>query len=220
MKTKKLYITHFILMLLPLIVSLIALPFLPNQIPAHFDFNNEVTRYGSKYETLIIPATVIGFGFFMLVMAQFCKKHEKDGSNNEKICIITGIVTLILFNAMAYYFLYVGFNSVENLSDVSLDINQLTFGILGIMMIIIGNIMPKTRMNSLLGLRTVWSMKNETTWKKSQHFCGISFIIGGLVMVVLCFLTSGFACIAASLGIIVILVIVDTFYTYKAAKNN
>ena len=117
----------------------------------------------------------------MLGMAKFSSKQEENGSNNENVCIVAGIVSLTLFNAMTGYFLYADFNSIENLSSIALDINQLLFGLLGVAMIILGNIMPKLRMNSIAGLRTVWSMKNETTWKKSQRFGGISFIVGGRV---------------------------------------
>lgn len=168
MKKKK--IIFYSLMFLPLIVVLIALHFLPERIPAHYDFNNQVTRWGSKYETLIFPVITVLFGYFMLGMAKFSSKQEENGSNNENVCIVAGIVSLTLFNAMTGYFLYADFNSIENLSSIALDINQLLFGLLGVAMIILGNIMPKLRMNSIAGLRTVWSMKNETTWKKSQRF--------------------------------------------------
>lgn len=45
MKTKK--VIYYILMFLPLIITLIVLPFLPYQIPAHYGFDNQVTRWGS-----------------------------------------------------------------------------------------------------------------------------------------------------------------------------
>ena len=61
--------------------------------------------------------------------------------------------------------------------------------------------MPKLRMNSIAGLRTVWSMKNETTWKKSQRFGGISFIVGGVIIIIVCFLTKGFSCFWWTMGI-------------------
>ena len=217
MKTKK--IIFYCLMVLPLMVVLIALQFLPDQIPAHYDLNNQVTRWGSKYETLIFPVLIILFGLFMLVMAKFSAKQEENGKNNENVCIIAGIMVLILFNAMTGYFLYTDFNKIENLSSVALDINQLVFGILGIAMIIIGNIMPKVRMNSVIGLRTIWSMKNETTWKKSQQFGGISFIAGGLVIVVICIFTKGIACLLWAMGIFVILLAFVVCYTYKMSKK-
>ena len=217
MKTKR--IMFYGLMALPLVVVLVALQFLPEQIPAHYDFNNQVTRWGSKYETLIFPIFIVIFGLFMLGMARYSAKQEEGGKNNENVCIIAGIAVLLLFNAMTGYFLYTDFNKVENLSSVALDVNQLIFGILGISMIIIGNIMPKARMNSVMGLRTSWSMKNEITWKKSQRFGGISFIIGGIAIVVVCFLNRGIACFWWTMGIFALLLVVDVCYTYKISRK-
>lgn len=217
MKIKK--IVYYILMFLPLIVTLAALLFLPEQIPAHYDFNNQVTRWGSKYETLIFPVITIIFGVFMLGLAKYSARHEETGRNNEKACIMTGIVSLILFNVMTGYFLYTDFNKIENLSSVKIGINQVVFGTLGVSMIVIGNIMPKLRMNSFIGLRTSWSMKNETTWKKSQRFGGISFVAAGAAIVLISFLAKESACILWSLVVVMFCMIADVFYTYWVAKN-
>lgn len=217
MKKKK--IVFYTLMFLPLVVALIALQFLPEQIPAHYDLNNQVTRWGSKYETLIFPVITVVFGYVMLGTAKFSSKNEENGSNNENVCIVAGMVSLALFNAMTGYFLYADFNSIENLSSIALDINQLLFGLFGVSMIILGSIMPKLRMNAVVGLRTVWSMKNETTWKKSQRFGGISFIAGGAIIITVCFLTKGFTCFWWTMGVITILLVVDTYYTFRLSKK-
>ncbi len=215
MKVKK--IAFYGLMYLPLISALFALQFLPEQIPAHYGLNNQVTRWGSKYEALIVPIVTAILGYFFLAIAKTAAKHEENGNNNENVCIVAGIATLIIFNVMTGYTLYTGFNKVENLSFNKFDINQLLFGILGIAMIIMGNIMPKLRMNAAAGLKTKWSMKNETTWKKSQRFGGISYIIGGIVIVVICFFVQGIYCFLSTLGVIAILLVIDVFYTYKIA---
>ena len=219
MKVKK--IAFYGLMYLPLISALFALLLLPEQIPAHYGLNNQVTRWGSKYEALIVPIVTAILGYFFLgiakTAAKTAAKHEENGNNNENVCIVAGIATLIIFNVMTGYTLYTGFNKVENLSFNKFDINQLLFGILGIAMIIIGNIMPKLRMNAAAGLKTKWSMKNETTWKKSQRFGGISYIIGGVVIVVICFFVQGIYCFLSTLGVIAILLVIDVFYTYKIA---
>ena len=216
MKVKK--IVFYGLMFLPLISALIALQFLPEKIPAHYGLNNQVTRWGSKYEALIVPIVTAVLGYFFLGIAKFAAKHEENGNNNENVCIVAGIVTLIIFNAMTGYALYAGFNKIENLSSNKFDVNQLLFGILGIAMIITGNIMPKVRMNAITGLKTKWSMKNETTWKKSQRFGGISYIIGGIAIVVICFFVQGIYCFLSALGVIAILLVIDVFYTYKIAQ--
>ena len=212
-------IVFYILMFLPLTAVLIALPFLPEQIPAHYGFDGQVTRWGRKYETLIFPAMKVLLGAIMLALAKFSSKQEETGSNNEKVCLAIGIASLALFNAMTAYFLYTDFQAVDDLSSTVLDVNQLIFGLLGISMVVLGNIMPKLRMNSAAGLRTVWSMKNDITWKKSQRFGGISFIAGGTVIVVVCFFAKGAACFLWAMAILAVLVAVDVSYTYALSKK-
>lgn len=216
---KKRKIILYVLMFLPLAAVLISLQFLPDQIPAHYGVDNQVTRWGSKYESLIFPAITILFGYFMLGMAKLAAKQEGNGENNEKVCILAGIVSLLVFNAMTGYFLYADFNRVENLSAIALDINQVVFGVFGICMVVLGNVMPKLRMNSVIGLRTKWSMKNEAVWKKSQRFGGISLIAGGLAMLAVCFLTEGIPCMLWAMGILGVLLAADIFYTYKISKT-
>lgn len=216
MKNKKLF---YFLMFLPLFAVLISLQFLPDQIPAHYGISGEVDRWGSKYETLIFPGITIVFGLFMLVITKYASKQEKHGTNNQKIGIITGTLMLLLFNIMTFYFLYTDFNMVENLTSLIIDPSQLIFITLGIIIIILGNIMPKLKMNSMIGLRTTWSMKNEITWKKSQHFGGISFIIVGLLIIIANLFIYPPISILLSLTILVASLPIDIYYTYKIAKK-
>lgn len=71
-------ILFYFFMFLPLPVTLAALVFLPEQIPAHFDMDNQVTRWGSKYETLIFPAVTIIFGLIMLGISKFSDNRESN----------------------------------------------------------------------------------------------------------------------------------------------
>ena len=210
----------YILMYLPLVVILIVLPHLPEKIPVHYGFDNQVDRWGSKYVALLFPVVSILMGYFLLGMAKLAAKKEEHGENNKNVTIIVGILVLILLNALNVYSLYTSFNKVENLSFVSLDIGQLVFGIIGMLMIVIGNLMPKLRMNSMIGLRTHWSMKDEATWKKSQHIGGISFIIGGIIIIGICIVMKGTPCLLSVLGVWAMLIVIDVFLTYRVAEKN
>lgn len=214
---KKLY---WILMLLPLAVVLIALQFLPDQIPAHYGAGGQVDRWGSKYETLIFPALTAVFGITMLALSKYASRREENGTNNEGTVLATGLFGMVLFDAMTLFFLYLDFRKIGNLSAASVDLYQLLFGILGLGMVVIGNIMPKVRMNSLIGLRTPWSMSSEGAWKKSQRFGGISFILGGLATVLVSLLTRGLFCFLWSMGILAVITVTSVIYTYFAAKKN
>ena len=87
-------ITVYILMYLPLAVALIALPYLPEKIPAHYGFDNQVDRWGSKYEALVFPIISLLMGYFLLGMAKLAAKKEEHGENNKNVTIIVGSLML------------------------------------------------------------------------------------------------------------------------------
>ena len=117
MKRRKMIL--YILMLLPLVVTAAALPFLPDEIPAHYGADNQVTRWGSKYETLVFPAITIIFGLVMLGIGKYAAKQEREGDNNEKLSLLAGIMGLVIFNAMTLYFLAVASGIFLTISGIS-----------------------------------------------------------------------------------------------------
>ena len=218
MKNKK--TLYFVLMFLPLIITLVVLPFLPEQIPAHYNFAGEIDRWGSKYEALLFPAITILMGFFMLWMAKIAAKQEESGNNNEKIVFYTGMGISLWFTAMHTFSLYKAFAAAGSMGySVEADINRIFCILLGISLVIIGNFMPKLRNNSIIGLRTPWSMKNDTVWKKSQLFGGISFIVCGVLMIIAGLLLEGFAAMCIALGLLIADTVICVIYSYKISKK-
>ena len=116
---KKLYA---LFMILPLGICSGIYPFLPTQIPAHYNALNQVDRYGSKNEIFILPVMIILFGLFMLAMSKVAKKQErsKEKSNDERICLYVGLLSLILFNVICCFFLYCDFNQIGNLNSLKI----------------------------------------------------------------------------------------------------
>lgn len=220
MKLKTQKIICIILMLLPLAITAVALMFMPEQVPMHYGINGQVDRWGSKYENLILPVLTIVLGAFMLIVAKFSSDDESSVKNNEKVTILANISMLLLFNAMNLYFTYTSLELVSDLNSATVDIFSLIFVILGIGFVVIGNIMPKAKLNSLIGLRTPWSMKNEETWRRCQRFGGISGIITGVAMAVGCmFFFKGTAALIFSMSLMAVMCVVDTVYSCRISKK-
>ena len=133
--------------------------------------------------------------------------------------MISGLLGLALFNAMNLFFLYTAFAQTENLNALALDIYQIMFLLLGLTLLVLGNIMPKVRMNSLVGLRTKWSMKNEQVWKKCQRFGGISLMITGILTILVSLLTGGILCFILSLTLILGDCGLCVWYSRRAAEE-
>ena len=158
----------------------------------------------------------------MYIAAQSTAEQEKKESgskkNNSTITFIAGILSIMVFDILTFYFLYADFHQVENLNDVPFSLTKISFGILGIALIILGNIMPKLKRNSIIGLRTPWSMKNVVVWK-SQRFCGILFMLSGIIILILCFLLEGTLLTVVSLVLLVSAAVVGGIYSYLIAQK-
>ena len=213
MKNKKLL---YGLMFLPLLASLIALQFLPNVIPAHYNIHNEVDRWGSKYEILILPVLTIGFGIFSLVMGKLAQKQEPQGNNNEKSSLFISNCVLLIFNMLSGFMIYSSLHQLEKLEFAQFTFIQIAFIIMGIFMIVISNILPKVKRNSILGFRTKQTTKNDEIWKKCQRFSGLTGVIVGIVIVIISFLFDNTTLIITVLIITFTKLGIDIAYSYRA----
>ena len=98
--------------LIPTAVTLIALQFLPDKVPAHYDFNMNITRWGSKYENLLICPVPLFMSAFMYAMAHYASKQE-NGESNRKVMLISGVIINLFFTAMTVGSLALDFRAVE-----------------------------------------------------------------------------------------------------------
>lgn len=222
MKLKK---TARLLALVPLFMVLLAWPFVPEQIPAHYGIDGAVTRWGSRYELFIMPVFTVVFTEFMLWIARIAKKQEQangkhSGNNNEKFVVIAAIAVQLIYDIIMAVMIYTSLKGVTSLGSAQYADRLIVFA-LGILCIITGNFMPKLKRNSVAGLRTPSSTKNDAVWKRCQRFGGITMALTGAVTALAAFLSRS----ADMAGVIFLLMLcvtlpVDIFYCRYAAKQD
>lgn len=54
---------------------------------------------------------------------------------------------------------------------------------IGALYLILGNVMPKIRYNTVMGIRTPWTLASERVWDATHRFSGPVFMLGGLVLI-------------------------------------
>ena len=217
------------LAVLPTIVTAVALKFMPNTVPLHYNFAGEIDRWGSKYEHFLMPALLIVFVVLMQVITYFQEKKIEDEPtpreqasrrNNIKVVRIVTIVFEIFWLILICWMLW---TSKENANlgteQTATNIGQFIWIALGILLVVIGNILPKSRMNSVIGVRTTWSMYNEETWSKSNRFGGIVLMVTGIAMVITSLILKESALIIVNIGLTVLSSIVILVYSYKVFAN-
>jgi uncharacterized membrane protein len=54
----------------------------------------------------------------------------------------------------------------------------------GAMFMVIGNVLPRTRSNWWIGIRTPWTMESESVWRATHRLAGKTFMIGGAITII------------------------------------
>ena len=218
MKLRRLF--SWIAVASPLLAALLALQMLPSEIPIHFGLGGEVTRYGSKFELLIIPAIAIVFGVFMLLMERVAIKQDAEkGIRNAKVVYWLTVVFAAQFLIMTIQVASVAYNNLQNLNDGAFNATKILSLCFSLSYVVIGNLLPKCKQNALIGIRTKWTLASEATWYKTHRLGGKVMFAYGLVCVALSLLipdglVSVLFC-AVGLLVVMIPIVVYSHSVYK-----
>ena len=209
-----------------LVGTAIVLQFMPGSVPMHYDVAGNIDRWGSKYENLIFPIIILIMSlFWTLFIGYFDKKatktsDEKESAgakSNAKVLGIVGLCMATMFTVMQGFILYGSYTEAVSGADrQSVDIGKISCILMGMIFIILGNFMTKTRINGTLGVRVSWSMYNDNTWRKSNRFGAIAIMIAGVLTIMTAvIMKSSFGATMIALGYIILASIVTVVYAHK-----
>lgn len=172
MKKNKLMI---FICILSFIGTIIAYFYLPEQIIGQWNINGEPGRYDPKYTILIIGLLPLA----LLIMFEYIPKIDPKKDNyqkHEKAYAIIKYMTILFLITINWIVIAINFNAPININ--------LSIGLfMGILFLFIGNYMPQFRQNYFVGIKTPWTLANETVWKKTHQFGGYQFIISGILFI-------------------------------------
>ena len=214
-----------------LFVTLLVLRELPAEIPAHYDFAGNVTRYGSKYELLILPVILllISFGSRFLLL-HLRRKAEQAGSDKErqaaaanaKVVVIVIFSQALILSCIQGVALYNTVFALRGESFLSTFAGEKLLTILcGSLLLVPGNILPKCRRNGMVGFRLPWTKYNDITWQKSNRFAGMMLVAAGALGIVsTVFAPKGYGMFLLSIYIMAAIVIstVRAWQVYREEK--
>lgn len=228
MKTR---IINIILVTLAFAMTALALSVLPDVVGVHFDIHGNADRFGSKYELLILPLTVLVMqAVFEIVFAYLKRSLDKtddekvraEATSNLKQIGIVSVVTSVVFIFVNAFTLYASYSSVS-VSSPSVDIMKCIGIIIGLALVIMGDRMPKTRINSIVGFRLPWTMYNDVTWRKSNLFASYVMMLTGIILAICALIFEGIVISIIIISLIIVSALICTLYAYsvyKKEKNN
>lgn len=203
--------------IIPFAVNIILLPFLPREIPMHYNSLGEVDRIGSKFEVLIFPVVILLITLFWIIVMKYYKNKtsklnsEKDIENAVLICRM-GILLNIIYNLMNIHFLAISMNTF---SGKSLYIMS---GIVVAAILIGSGLLTKnSKRNSFFGVRTKWSLHDDYCWDRTNSLGSKLLVLSGIFIAVILFVNvlNKFLIIMFILTLLVLILTIYSYYVYK-----
>ena len=215
----------WILALVAVIGTAAVLPFLPETVPVHFDAAWNPDRWGSRWELLLLPVILLILAAaWKPLLKVFEKKAEESEDDklrasvqtNAKAIGIAGISLAAMLTLVQAWLLLRVFRSASGV-EVSGDVlDRLPFIFVGLLFVVFGNIMPKTRRNGLIGFRVAWSMYNDETWRRTHRFGGSAMVAAGILVVLAAALVSPPLAVTVVLLVLVTAsILVTLIYAHK-----
>lgn len=200
-KNLKTLIITSVAILLPILAGIILWDKLPEQIPTHWNAQGDVDGWSSKtFAILGLPLIMLAIQWLAVIIT--CSDPKRKNHSEKILNFIFWIVPVlcIVLSAIMY--------SVAMEKEVPVE--AITPAIIGILLIVIGNYMPKCKQNYTIGIKIPWTLDSEENWNKTHRLAGWLWVIGGIFVTA----TSLFGLIWISLPVIFIITIIPMIYSY------
>lgn len=179
MNRKKMILLTSLITFVPMIAGLLLWNQLPEEIAVHFNAQGVADNWESKaFVVFFMPL----FLFVVHLITGFITLHDPKKQNiSDKMFLL--VLFIIPFTALILcivtYSDALGFN---------LSMNMLGNLFLGIVFIIVGNYLPKSRQNYTIGIKLPWTLSDADNWNKTHRLAGRLWIVCGLILLVNAFL--------------------------------
>lgn len=138
-------------------------------------------------------------------------RDSKNSAMNEKMIRAIYWLTPIVSLSISYLIYSKALGSTTNPS-VFVSV------LLGLIFVIMGNYMPKLKVNHTVGIRLPWTLHSEDNWHKTHRLAGKLWVLGGLILL----LEAGlqFALSYVLVLVILTIVLIPVMYSYQLSRKN
>lgn len=187
--------------LLPLLFSAVIYRNLPEQIAIHWNSAGEADGFAPK------ALGAFGLPFFLLAVNLICHlsmNNDPKRRGQAKAAVALGkwcvpVLSLILVPVTLLIAL-----------GAPVSVGLLVSCLVGVLLIVLGNYLPKCRQNYTVGIKLPWTLHDADNWDKTHRMAGWLWILGGAAFILGGFLGWGWFCAA----IVAVLVLAPAAYSF------
>jgi uncharacterized membrane protein len=181
-------------------------------LPVHWNIFGQPDAFLPRtYALLILPAAI----FAMLIVTTLVMRFTPDTRSESGKYVGRASITalLLLFGAIQTAMVLIGYG-------VAVDMARVIIYAFAVLLLILGNALPKSQPNAFAGIRVPWTLNNPTIWQAAHRIAGKLMMQGGVVLaIVATFVTSTPWLVAAFAACILVPLIAALFISYRMSKQ-
>ena len=210
---KKTIIVSSLVTLLPILIGLLLWNKLPEQFATHWGMDGQADGYSSLPFAVFFPPMI------MLAIQWLCiwfsAKDPGNKNRNRKPLVMVLWIVPVISNlcCVLMYALALGAEfSIANVMVVAI----------GLMFAVIGNYLPKCKMNATIGIKVPWAYSSPENWNATHRFGGKVWVIGGIVIALGSFLPgeTAFWVMLVSILVLAFIPMIYSYCYYRRQKEN
>jgi uncharacterized membrane protein len=159
------------------VASAIVYPKLPETIPTHWNMDGQPDGWSNRaFGAWITPVILLG----MWALFRLLPAIDPRGANYAKFggafeAIIDSLMLFLL--GMHIVLLRAGLGYPVQIERI------VPFGV-GVLLIVIGNLLPRCCPNWFVGIRTPWTLSSDRVWEKTHRLGGRLFVAAGFLIAI------------------------------------
>lgn len=209
LKNKKLLVITSLLILLPIPVGLLLWDKFPETMAVHFGLTGQADGFSSIPTAVFLPSLLMLLTHWLGILGTSFDKGNRNRNQKLQSIVLWIIPVICNLSCCGLYALALG---------VEFSPVLWTMVPMGLLFALIGNFLPKTRMNSTMGIKVPWAYSSEENWNATHRFAGKVWVIGGILMALGGFLPNGWA-VAVMLALIFPMCIIPIVYSWRFYKK-
>jgi len=178
-------------------------PLLPDSLPVHWNLAGQADRTGGKFEGLVtLPLIAIALVLLLRVLPRLDPLRARYAD-------FAGAYALIGFAVVAFL---TTIYSILLIADAGVPVSlRLVLGpLVGVLLMVVGAVLPQIRRNWFVGVRTPWTLSSEQSWTATHRaarwvfvLMGATIAAAGLIAAPWTLYLAGGVCVAGLLGLVV-----------------
>lgn len=166
---------------LPLLMTILIWPWLADVVPVHYGIDGSADRYDSKNTLFIMPVIIMALAIFFVVWPRYMDTTEPLHQANLRVLERIMVPMVLVLAALNAIIVWMAYAQVTQMYASTWPVPRLIGGLVSVLFVVIGNVLPKTKRNHWIGVRMPWTLASDENWYKTHRLAGYLYAGAGII---------------------------------------